>query len=237
MTARASAIPPFNGERPDLLIIAGEHSGDEHAAAAIRALKRRRPDMKIAAFAGTAAEEAGAVLVRDLTEAAVVGLVEVVRHFSLIKELFGECVGWIERHRPRAVCFVDYPGFNLRMAQTLFDRGLAARAGGPVRLLYYISPQIWAWKGKRRFTMANMLDGLAVIFPFEVDSYADTDLAVEFVGHPFLAPDHQLPLTWEKGAPVLLLPGSRRTAVARIFPVLLNAFRAYRRGKPEVHYT
>ena len=86
---------------------------------------------------------------------------------SFFKALFGATLRWIEKHRPRAVCFVDYPGFNLRLAAELRSRGLTVKGGGRIQALYYISPQIWAWKPRRRFTMARDLDALAVIFPFE----------------------------------------------------------------------
>jgi lipid-A-disaccharide synthase len=122
---------------------------------------------------------------------------------------------------------VDYPGLNLRLAKALRARGISIKGGGDVKLLYYISPQIWAWKAKRRFTMARELDALAVIFPFEVACYADTDLPVEFVGHPFVAPKYESPVSYDPMGPLLLLPGSRKQAVARIFPVLLSGLSAY----------
>lgn len=226
-------LPPPAAGRPDLLLIVGEHSGDQHAALAVKALLRRRPDLKIAALGGPALKQAGAQVLYDMTQAAVVGLVEVVKNLGYLKDLFSRSLEWIETHRPRAVCFVDYPGFNLRLAGELHRRGLSRKGGGEMALLYYISPQIWAWKGKRRFTMARSLDALAVIFPFEVETYGDTDLPVEFVGHPFLAEGAESRLTYDGAGPLLLLPGSRRIAVARIFPVLLNAFSALRREMPD----
>lgn len=226
-------LPPPSAGRPDLLVVVGEHSGDQHAALAVKALRARRPDLKIVALGGPALKQAGAEVIYDMTQAAVVGLVEVVKNLSYLKALFAATVKWIETHRPRAVCFVDYPGFNLRVARELSQRGSSRKAGGDILLLYYISPQIWAWKGKRRFSMARTLDAVSVIFPFEVDSYADTDLPVEFVGHPFLSKAYTPLLTYDPAGPLLLLPGSRRIAVARIFPVLLDAFAALRRELPD----
>ncbi len=226
-------LPPPSDGRPDLLLVVGEHSGDQHAALAVKALLARRPDLKIAALGGPALEEAGAQVLYDMTQAAVVGLVEVVKNLAYLKDLFGKSMAWVEEHRPRAICFVDYPGFNLRMAGELYRRGLSRRGGGDISLLYYISPQIWAWKGKRRFSMARTLDAVSVIFPFEVEAYADTDLPVEFVGHPFLSDAYEPLLTYDREGPLLLLPGSRRIAVTRIFPVLLEAFSALRRKMPD----
>jgi len=221
------AAPSCGEARPDLLVIAGEHSGDEHAARAVAALRARQPELHICALGGPRLAEAGAQLLHDLTASSVVGFVEVLRSYSFFKLLFEEILRWVVEYRPRAICFVDYPGLNLRLAAALRERGLSCKAGGDVRLLYYISPQIWAWKAKRRFAMARDLDSLAVIFPFEVESYADTELPVEFVGHPFLAADYESPVAYDPEAPILLLPGSRRQAVGRILPVLLRGLAAY----------
>lgn len=231
MDERIQLPPPKEG-RPDLLLIVGEHSGDQHAALAVRALRARRPDLRIAALGGPALKEAGADVLYDMTGAAVVGLVEVVRNLRYLKSLFAAAVEWIGTHRPRAICFVDYPGFNLRLAEELFRRGLSRKGGGGISLLFYISPQIWAWKGKRRFAMARHLDAVGVIFPFEVESYADTGLPVEFVGHPFLSEAYEPLLKFAPDGPLLLLPGSRKIAVGRIFPVLLDAFAALREDLP-----
>jgi lipid-A-disaccharide synthase len=122
---------------------------------------------------------------------------------------------------------VDSSGLNLRIAKGLFERGYSAKAGGPTKALYYISPQIWASRAGRRFAMAKHLDGLASIFPFEKQVYADTTLPVEFVGHPFVASDYEAPVSYDPAGPILLLPGSRKGAVARIFPVLLAGYKAW----------
>ena len=232
---------PFRFEAPregrvDLLLIAGEHSGDEHAARMVAELRTRRPGLAVCALGGKHLAAAGAQLLHDLTASSVVGLVEVFKNYPFFKVLFDETLRWIAEHRPRAVCFVDYPGFNLRLAAALNERGLAARAGGPVKLLFYISPQIWAWKAGRRFKMARHLDALACIFPFETGCYADTELPVDFVGHPFLAADYRAPVAYDPGAPVLLLPGSRRQAVGRIWPLLRDGHAAYGKRAARVIY-
>lgn len=224
--APLALLPAPTAGAPDLLVVAGEHSGDEQAARLARDLRRNGSPLTLAALGGPALREAGAQLLHDLTATSVVGVVEVLRHYRYFRTLLDETVEWIGRHRPRAVLLIDYPGFNLRLAARLRERGISAKGGGPVKVLYYISPQIWAWKARRRFTMARDLDALATIFPFEPACYADTDLKVEFVGHPFLAPDYVPPVRYDPAAPVLLLPGSRRQAVQRIFPRLLAGFAA-----------
>ena len=211
----------------DVLVIAGEHSGDEHAAVVIRNLLQDQPDLKIAAVGGELMKEGGAQLLFDLTHLSVVGFFEVLKHYKYFKQLFGAVVDWVEKYRPRAVLFVDYPGFNLRLAKALFEKGIAAKAGGQTKLLYYIGPQIWAWKAKRRFEMARLLDGLSVIFPFEVDCYADTDLETSFVGHPFLQSKQDCELVYNPDGKILLLAGSRVSNVRRVLPVMLETYQQY----------
>src|SRR5688500_12571733 len=217
-------LPPITRARVDVLIVAGGNSGDEHAAGMVRDLLARRPGLTIAALGGPQLAAAGAHLLHDMTTSSVVGIAEVLKNYPFFKALFAETLRWIAEQRPRAVCFVDYPGLNLRLADALRARGLSRRGGGEIKTLYYISPQIWAWKAKRRFAMARNLDAMAVIFPFEPACYADTSLPTEFVGHPFVAPGYQRPVRYDPNGPVLLLPGSRTQAVRRIFPVLLSGF-------------
>lgn len=229
-------LPPPTGGRVDVLIVAGEHSGDEHAARMVVELREKKPGVAVVALGGPRLAAAGAQLLHDLTASSVVGLVEVLKNYSFFRALFEEILRWVGEHRPRVICFVDYPGLNLRLAAALRERGLSVKGGGSIKLLYYISPQIWAWKAKRRFTMARDLDAMAVIFPFEPACYADTSLKVEFVGHPFVAPDHEEPVHYDPAGPILLLPGSRKQAVGRIFPVLLEGFRAFGEREAVVLY-
>lgn len=224
---------PTPTSRPDLLIIAGEHSGDQHAAAMLEDLLAREPDLSVCALGGDNLQASGAQVIFDLVDHSVVGFAEVLKNYGFFKQLFAAVARWIAEHRPRAVCFVDYPGFNLRLAERLVKDGLAKKGGGDIQLLYYISPQIWAWKSHRRFKMAKLLDALAVIFPFEIECYADTDLPVSFVGHPFVADDFHLGLSYAEDGPVLLLPGSRVTPVRRIFPVLVDAYYAFEQAHPD----
>ena len=224
------SLPPPADGRADLLVVAGEHSGDEHAARMVRELLSKQPALRVCALGGPKLAAAGAQLLHDLTASSVVGFVEVLRSFRYFRALFQATETWVDRVRPRAICFVDYPGFNLRLARALHERGLTRKGGGGIRALYYISPQVWAWKSGRRFEMARHLDAIAVIFPFELKTYADTSLPVAFVGHPFVADDYQSPIAYDAGGPVLLLPGSRRQAVGRIFPAMLAGYAAFAAG-------
>ena len=207
----------------DLLIIAGEHSGDQHAAEMVRGLKKAKPDLRIAAFGGKALSDSGADLLFDMTSFSVVGLYEVVKNFLFFSKLLKSIFFWIKECSPKAVCFVDYPGFNLRLAQALFDNKIANKAGGNTKLLYYISPQIWAWKPKRKYQMEKIIDELATIFPFEEQYFDGTDLKITFVGHPFVNNGYMSNITYGKHDPILLCPGSRKGAIKKIFPALLKS--------------
>jgi lipid-A-disaccharide synthase len=208
--------------RPDVLIIAGEHSGDEHAAKLAKELLEKDSTLHICAFAGPNCNTDGIELIYDMMPHAVVGLVEVIRHWGTFRRLMGTCVDWIAKHQPRAVVLVDYPGFNLRLAERLKNRKISIKGGGHVGVYGYIAPQVWAWKAHRRFTMAKVLDGLAVILPFEKAHFKDTSLPVEFVGHPLA---HEEPTVhYDPLGDIILLPGSRAEAVYKIFPRMMEAF-------------
>lgn len=210
-------------DKCDLLIIAGEHSGDEQASRMLKEALKKSPDLSVCAFGGLSLAEAGAHLIFDMTSFSVVGFAEVVKNYSFFKRLSVAIIDWIITYKPKAVCFVDYPGLNLHLASELKKRGVSVAGGGEVKMLYYISPQIWAWKAKRRFKMAQLLDALAVIFPFEPDCYADTSLKVDFVGHPFLSSEYVPPVRYSPDGEILLLSGSREIAVSRIFPIMLDS--------------
>lgn len=216
----------------NLLVIAGEHSGDNHAAYFIRQLKERHPDMSICAVGGPAMEKAGAHLIFDLTRWSVVGLTETLKYYHKFKQLMDWLVKWIHIYQPRTICLVDFPGFNLRLAKQLYLKGLSLKSGGKICVCQYISPQIWAWKAQRRFVLNNYIDHLGTIFKFEKDCFNDTTLDVQFVGHPLMHATN--PFCYDYQGPILLLPGSRKSAVQKIFPVLHKAFQELKLMHPEL---
>ncbi|MBI5656510.1 MAG: lipid-A-disaccharide synthase [Geobacter sp.] len=222
------SLPPPQGGVADILFIAAEHSGDQHAARAVRELRALRPGVRVCALGGPALSASGAQLLQDLMTSSAIGF-QTIRRLSFYRRLIADIVRWVGEHQPRAVCFVDSSGLNLRIAKALFARGITAKAGGPTKALYFIGPQIWASRAGRRFQMARHIDGLAVIFPFEPKCYADTKLPVQFVGHPLVVGGEASPVVYDPDGPILLLPGSRRQAVALIFPVLLDGYLQYRR--------
>lgn len=208
--------------RVDLLVVAGEASGDEHSALLISGLLKKFPNFRISAMGGKRVEKEGAHLVYPLAAHAVVGVVEVLKNYSTFKQIFKNTIEWIKKYKPKTILLVDYPGFNLRLARELKKLGISLKGGGMLKVLQYISPQLWAWKAKRRFEMEKILDGLGVIFPFEVDCYQDTSLPVAFVGHPFAQSEYKCPISYAPKGPLLLLPGSRVQPVQRILPVFLD---------------
>jgi lipid-A-disaccharide synthase len=220
-------------KKVDLLIIAGEHSGDQHAAAIVRKLKSKHPELNICSFGGRCLSDAGAHLILDMTKFAIVGFVEVILRCMFFKKLLKKIVEWVEKYRPLAICLVDYPGLNFKIAQLLFEKKLSAKGGGSIKLFYYISPQIWAWKSERRFELEKYADSLGVIFEFEKSAYGDTGLEVKYVGHPFADPGAVETVSYDRDGPVLLLPGSRVSAIGKIFPEMLACFSHFSKQKPE----
>jgi len=231
-TIPASFDRPRSGE-VDILVVAGEHSGDQHAAKVVAELLKARPGLRIAAFGGPQLRLAGAQLLMDMTGFSAVGIVEVLAAYPFYRRLFARMVTWTTQWKPKVVVLVDYPGLNLRLANELRKAGLSRAGFGETAVIQYVSPQLWAWKPKRRFTMARDLDSVGTIFPFEPAVYADTTLDARFVGHPFAEPDHQHGLKYDPEGPVLLLPGSRPKPVRKIFPTLVEAFALFRREHPK----
>lgn len=197
------------------MFIAGEASGDAHAAELIKALRARSPDVNVFGAGGPKMKAAGMELRLDLTEHAVVGLVEVLKNYGKFRRIFWDLARDAEKRRPDAVVLVDFPGFNLRFAAQMKKRG--------IKVVYYISPQLWAWHASRAKQIERDVDLMLVIFPFEKDWYAKhaPKLRVEFVGHPFAERVGENPKSEIRNQKlVLLLPGSREREVAKIWPIM-----------------
>lgn len=220
-----------------LFIVAGEASGDMHAAHLVAALQKQDPSLVFAGIGGQMMAEQGVHLYNDLTKISVVGFVEVLKHYREFKRIFDETIEHVERIRPDAVILVDYPGFNLRLAKQLKKRGH--------RIIYYISPQVWAWKKERVHLIRQVVDKMLVLFKFEQDFYAKEGVAVDFVGHPLV--DTVFP-TVEKTKfldkigmvdfrmTIGLLPGSREKEVDRHLPVMLETAAHLSRDFPMLQF-
>lgn len=218
------SFPALEGGWVDILVIAGEHSGDEHAARMMKSAMAQKNDFHVCAIGGRHLKTTGAQMLFDLIEHSAIRLDEELKRFSEYKPIIEETINWIQRYRPKVIVFVDCPEMNLRIAKRLMDEGIANKAGGDVKLLYYISPKILHWKTKQKLNVAKMLDSLAVIFPFEVDAFEKTKLDTRFVGHPYLSSDYDLPISYDPGGPILFLPGSSKDTIERITPILFSAF-------------
>ena len=204
-----------------LYVIAGEASGDLHGANLIRALKQRAgaQDIAVRAWGGDRMQAAGADVVKHYRELAFMGFTQVLLHLRTILRNIKACQEDLLRFKPDAVVLIDYPGFNLRIARF-------ARAKG-IKVFYYISPQLWAWKAGRIKAIRRDVDRMFVILPFEQDWYAARGMEVEFVGHPLLDALGQEDLvpavsSVEDTRPVVaLLPGSRLQEIRRMLPAML----------------
>src|SRR3954470_21549356 len=202
-----------------LYFVAGEASGDEHGAALMRALLDLAPDCQFHGRGGPRMKAiAGDGFNNWVDAAAVVGLWEVVKRYPYFRKQFDKTLHEIAAVRPDAVVLIDYPGFNLRLGRALRRRAL------DTKIIYYISPQVWAWNRGRIKQMAHYLDLMLCIFPFEAELYNASGLRTIFVGHPMIE-NLAKRRTGEPRDPNLvgLFPGSRSREVKQIFPIMLQA--------------
>ena len=219
------------------MMIAGEESSDLHASHLARALRQRRPDLQIFGAGGQRMKKAGVQLEVDLVQKAVVGIAEVLRNLPEFKRIFSDLVRRCKEERPDAVILIDYPGFNLRFAK------VAKRLG--IRVIYYISPQVWAWGGWRIRKIRETVDQMIVVFPFEEIFYKRHGMTALYVGHPLLDlvkvnPDQEklrCTLSLSKDATVIgLLPGSREKEVSTLLPVMLQTAHLLKKELPNLQF-
>lgn len=198
-----------------MMIIAGELSGDMHGANLVRQLKKEDPTIKFWGIGGEHMRDEGVETLYDVEDMAVMGISEVLRRYGFFRKVFNEMRREVKQRSPAAVILVDYPGFNLRFAKKAHQQG--------IKVIYYVCPQVWAWHRSRIPKMAEIIDYLLVIFPFEVAVFKGHDIKVDFVGHPLVkeakaalaAAPAELP--WKPGTKrLLLLPGSRRLEVEKL---------------------
>jgi lipid-A-disaccharide synthase len=197
-----------------VLLVAGEASGDLHGAALVRALRERRPDIEIAGVGGPRLRAAGMRVLVDTEHVATMGFVETFGTLGRLLRTYRRLLRFLDAEQPQLVVLIDYPEFNLRLARQ------AKRRGIPV--FYFIAPQVWAWRRGRVQTIAERVDKLGVVFPFEADLYNNGRPLAEFIGHPLLdvvrptrpAPETRRRYGLDPDRPVLaLLPGSRKKEV------------------------
>ena len=217
-----------------IFFVSGEISGDTHGAALMRNL-RDVADADELAFAGLGGhlmrEVGGDGIENWVSEACVVGLWEVLKKYGWFKGKFDATLARIADWNPDAVVLIDYPGFNLRLAKAL------RKAKCSAKVIYYISPQVWAWNRGRIPKMASMLDLMLCIFPFEKQLYEASGLRTEFIGHPFGDEMEHLRITSGRESNLVgFLPGSREREVAALFPVMCETATILSRQFPELRF-
>ncbi|NOX17579.1 MAG: lipid-A-disaccharide synthase [Chlorobi bacterium] len=209
-----------------IMILAGEASGDMHGAALISALKAKSPDLEIFGVGGDGMIAAGQNAQFHIKDMAFLGLVEILKHLPFIKQVQKKLLETIKEQNIRNVVLIDYPGFNLNFGKKLKRLG--------INIIYYISPQIWAWGKNRIKKIIRIVDEMLVVFPFEKDFYESYGMKAEFVGHPLIermenynfiskeALFEKFNLNNEKEI-LLLMPGSRKQEIERLFSTMLSS--------------
>jgi lipid-A-disaccharide synthase len=214
-----------------LYIIAGEASGDLHGSNLMRHLKAENPSLDFRYWGGDKMQKQGGTLVKHIKDLAFMGFLEVLKNIKTILNNIRYCKNDITVFQPDALILIDYPGFNLRIAEWAKSQG--------IKVYYYVSPQVWAWKQSRVHKIKKCVDELYVILPFEKDFYKKFDFDVHYLGHPLLdaVDDFKATIVDKKliysennlsDKPIIaLLPGSRKQEVSVKLPIMLNAVRSF----------
>jgi lipid-A-disaccharide synthase len=218
-----------------IFISAGESSGDIYGGLLAKSLKMECPDITLTGLGGSNMAEAGITLLRDMTDLAVTGFVEVLGHLQEFYHIRSEVIEHIKTQNPDLIVMIDYPGFHFALIKAL--------APLKVPIIYYVSPQVWAWHKRRIHIMREHLAKVLVIFPFEEEFFRQSGVPVEFVGHPLMDilpenPPESPELVMQKegfdpSKPLLtLLPGSRYNEIKRMFPVMSKTVEKIRKHLP-----
>ncbi|MCW8901959.1 MAG: lipid-A-disaccharide synthase [Gammaproteobacteria bacterium] len=228
-------MPETDNKR--VMIIAGEASGDLHAAKLVREVHQKSKNIQFYGIGGKNMVEAGVETLVDSADLAVVGLFEVLAHWNTISAALKKMQHLLRTDPPDLLVLTDYPDFNLRLAKTAKECG--------VKVLFYISPQVWAWRQKRVFKIREIVDMMAVVFPFEESFYKKFNVPVRFVGHPLIDEVHasadQIDLRNEflldNDKPVIgLFPGSRHSEIKRLLPIIVESAKRIMSVKPDSQF-
>lgn len=220
-----------------ILIIAGEASGDLHGAKLVKDLKAVNPNLEFYGMGGTQMEREGVRLLVKTAKLSIIGFLEVFAKLTQIIRIFNKLRRSLKIEKPDLVILIDYPEFNLRFAKVAKRNRL--------KVFYYISPQLWAWRQKRVEIVKKNVDHMAVIFPFEVDFYRKANVAVSFVGHPLVDVvkptmshnDAQTFFNLKKDVPTIgLMPGSRFVELKFILPIILEAAQELSIKNPDTQF-
>ena len=195
-------------------VITGESSGDLHASNLVKALRERDPQAEFRAWGGDHLAAAGVEPVKHIRDLAFMGFVEVLVNLRTILKNIDFCKEDILAFAPDILILVDYPGFNMRIAEWAKARG--------IKVVYYIAPQVWAWKQKRAYKLGKITDLIVAILPFEQDFYQKFGVRVEYVGHPLLDAIADYSAVQVNPKRVAILPGSRKMEIRNMLPVMLE---------------
>jgi len=230
-------IKDITGTNKTVMIVAGEASGDMHGAHLVREMLKINPALNFYGIGGNKLKEEGVQLLASASDMAVVGLTEVVSKLGKILKIMGMVKRSLAERRPDLVILIDYPDFNLRLAKAAKKRG--------IKVFYYISPQVWAWRKGRIGQIKKTVDKMAVILPFEVDTYGREGFAVNYVGHPLL---DMVKLNYSKQElrkkfslaedkiTIGIMPGSRPSEVKKLMPELLRASEILAKETPDIQF-
>lgn len=216
-----------------LYVVAGELSGDAHGAGLLRSLKTMVPAVEIHGAGGPEMAAVAGPGLRDWVEdAAVMGVWEVLKRYGWFKQRFAEMLDEVRSFRPDVLLLIDYPGYNLRFAEAV------KRECPETRLVYYISPQVWAWHKGRIPKMARLLDEMLCLFPFEQPIFENAGLKTTFVGHPLVdeLEEKKLPDAQRDESLIGLFPGSREREVARLFPMMIQTAARLRAWRADLKF-
>jgi lipid-A-disaccharide synthase len=213
-------------ENSEILIIAGEVSGDLIGASLIRELKEINDKIKVFGIGGNKMKAEGFEVSYHIDQLAFLGFAEVVKHIPFIKKVQRTLLELVEQRKIKLAVLIDYPGFNLSIAKKLKAKG--------IKIIYYVSPQIWAWGKNRIDKMKSLVDKMLVVFPFEKEFYNDSNIDVEFVGHPLVERVNQYNFLSKEEfyskfglennkELLLIMPGSRNQEIKKIFPQCIKA--------------
>lgn len=220
-----------------IMIVAGEASGDMHGASLVREMLKINPALNFYGIGGNKLQEAGVKLLANASTMAVVGLTEVISKLGSILKIMNMMKKSLDEYRPALVILIDYPDFNLPLAKAAKKRA--------IKVFYYISPQVWAWRKSRIGQIKKTVSKMAVILPFEVDTYSQKGFSVNYVGHPLLdliRPDYsqqgsrKMIGLAENKTTIGLLPGSRVTEVKKLLPEILRAAEILVRRIPNIQF-
>ena len=215
-----------------IYFVAGEVSADNHGAALMRSLRELDPELKFIGRGGPQMQQvAGNQFKNWIGDAAVLGLWEVLRKYGYFREQFRRTLKEIQQSKADAVVLIDYPGFNLRLAHAL------QRQSPQQKVIYYISPQVWAWNPGRVKRMARSVDLVLCIFPFEADLYNKSGMRAVFVGHPMMERLQARKSDLQRDPNLIgLFPGSRSREVRKIFPIMIETARLLLQARPGLHF-